>query len=276
MRVTMKKILAAGALLAGVLGLTSCDYIGENDRYIELPVVEEKRAVLLEDFTGQMCTNCPEGHEIIEQLEQQYGKDYMIAVSIHCGDFGLSVNRTSFEHSRIGLMTEEGNSICAAYGIDRWPMGVVNMGSPINMDQWATAVRQAIESTTDVHVEAEALVENVEGKDMIKISSTTESGSTYVNTKIQYWIVEDGIVAQQKDGSTTIPDYTHNNVFRAQVFPGIKGEDIALTPGVETTTTGEIELRYTDKERWAKENLRVVVIVSDNNGVLQVKSIDIE
>lgn len=278
MKIT-NKIMTAAMLLAGGMGLAACDNIAEDDRFIELPTVVERRAVLLEDFTGQMCTNCPEGHEIIEMLEGRFGKD-LIAVSIHCGDFGISVNRTKYddanmENTRIGLMTEQGNSICAAYGIDRWPMGVVNMGSPINMDQWASAVSTAVETSTDVHILAKAHIENRDGKAWIEVETTTTSGTSRL-AKIQYWIVEDGIVAQQKDGTTTIPNYVHNNVFRAQIFDGIKGEDISLTPGVETETSGEIELRYTDKERWTAENLRVVAFVSDNTGVLQVVSTDIE
>ncbi len=278
---SLYKIYAAGIFAAGAFGLTSCDNIAEDDRFIQLPPIEEMRGVLLEDFTGQTCTNCPEGHEIIEQLEKQYGKEHMIAVSIHCGDFGISVNRTKYddanmENTRIGLMTEEGNSICAAYGIDRWPMGVINMGSPVNMDQWATQVRKAIESKTDVHIDASAKIATHEdGTAWIVINTKTESSSARM-AKIQYWIVEDGIVAQQRNGTNTIYDYVHNNVFRAQIFPGIKGEDISLAARVETETTGEIELRYTDKERWAKENLRVVAFVSDETGVLQVVSTGID
>ena len=42
------------------------------------------RTVLLEDFTGQKCVNCPKGTKVIEQLQEAYG-DYFIAVGIHGG-----------------------------------------------------------------------------------------------------------------------------------------------------------------------------------------------
>ncbi len=48
----MKKIFYT--LLCGLAGLfAACDEIDEADRYIEMPVVESRRAVLLEEFTDR-------------------------------------------------------------------------------------------------------------------------------------------------------------------------------------------------------------------------------
>ena len=61
---------------------TSCDEIDENERYIELPAAEVQRKVLLEDYTGQMCTNCPDAHRLIASMQTQY-PGQVIAVAIH-------------------------------------------------------------------------------------------------------------------------------------------------------------------------------------------------
>ena len=94
----MNKIFCA--LLLGVTGwLTACDEIAEGDRYLEMPAVESRRAVLLEEFTGQMCTNCPEAQRRISSMKEQYG-DQLVVVGIHAGNFGLAES----DYGSLGLM----------------------------------------------------------------------------------------------------------------------------------------------------------------------------
>lgn len=279
---TRKKIyVVAATMLAGVPMLVSCDDVKEEDRYINGGDITAERAVLLEDFTGQMCLNCPDAHEVIGQLEEQYGSDKVIAVSIHCGSFGLPTAITDFSSNTVGLMTAEGEAILQAYGIQSQPMGVINMGTPCKYDQWATKVRDAIQTVTNVTVSSQARYSATDrdGKDgyfgTIEIESKILSSETH-QANIQYWIVEDGIVAMQRRGSQMISDYVHDNVFRAQVFPGIKGESLELSANIEKNVTGSIGTRWSAIEHWEVKNLSVVTIVSDKSGVLQVSRVPVE
>jgi thiol-disulfide isomerase/thioredoxin len=261
---------------AGAMMLTACDDVKEGDRYIEMEEITSDRAVLLEDFTGQFCINCPDAHEVMEQLVEQYGEDKVIPVSIHCGDFGVSVNNTNFDNKYIGLMTEEGNSICAAYGITEWPMGVINMGSPMTYDLWASAVYKALSEPTDVTIEATADYDALSGSDNGEISITAKilSGSERT-ANVQFWITEDSIVALQRSTAGFNAEYVHNNVFRAQVFDGRKGIEQKFEKDVYTEVSGKIAARYTEKERWDVHNLHVVAFVSDGSGVLQVVKVPV-
>lgn len=275
-----KFIYSSAALLCSFV-LASCDDVKESDRYIDMGAIEAERAVLLEDFTGQFCQNCPEAHEKIDELVAQYGEDKVIAVSIHCGKFGLATKNTDFEQGRIGLMTDEGNSILESYPISSFPMGVIDMNTaPLTYDLWPTAVRTALAVPSDVALDmhAEYVPTEDDGENgyfgEIKITSSVLT-STERSGNIQFWIVENGIVAQQKRGAEMIKDYVHNNVFRAQVYNGHKGETIQLKAGVETDIEASIATRWSDKERWQIENLRVVGFVSDANGVLQVKRVPV-
>ena len=54
-------LLVASAALAG------CSGIDSDDRYITAESVTPQRAVLVEDFTGQNCVNCPAAHETIDK-----------------------------------------------------------------------------------------------------------------------------------------------------------------------------------------------------------------
>lgn len=275
MKTIYKKLSLPGVLALASLTLTSCDEVSQNDRYILGEAVKVERAVLLEDFTGQNCINCPDAHKVIEQLEEQYGSDKLIAVSIHCGGFGISTSRTDFSSGRIGLMTEEGNAIMETYGIQSFPMGVINMGSPMVYDMWPTAVRNGLQTETDVNIELDVtyVPDSKDGDNgyfgTIEAKAEVMSGSDRI-ANIQFWILEDGITAIQRSTSGSMPDYVHNNVFRAQVFNSMRGDQISLTNGIGTEVEGNIATRWTDKEHWQPENLSVVAFVSDNTGVLQV------
>ena len=83
----LHKILLSAFIIT--TAFTSCDEIDENERYIELPAAEVQRKILLEDYTGQMCTNCPDAHRLIASLQEQYGGQ-IVAVAIHAGNFGIA------------------------------------------------------------------------------------------------------------------------------------------------------------------------------------------
>ena len=102
----MKKSILYTAFLGFAALFTACDEVSEGERYISLPQVETKRNVLLEDFTGQFCSNCPTAHATINSLKAQYGSS-LIAVSVHATDvFGIMEGQYP---TIVGLMQPEGN-----------------------------------------------------------------------------------------------------------------------------------------------------------------------
>ena len=58
----MKRIIPLLIASVAIL-LSSCANVDEGDRYIKVESSEAKRSVLVEEFTGQKCINCPEAHE---------------------------------------------------------------------------------------------------------------------------------------------------------------------------------------------------------------------
>ena len=90
-------------LLAAVL-MTACSHIDEDEQLIYVKPAPVERSVLLEDFTGQRCVNCPNAAEEIEKLIEQYGEDAIIAVSIHSGPLGFHTNPRF-----LGLATDVGD-----------------------------------------------------------------------------------------------------------------------------------------------------------------------
>lgn len=237
-----------------------CDKISKDDRYIEMPPVEVKRAVLIEEFTGQACPNCPKGHDIISALVNQYGEDAVIPVSIHAG--GLSIPE---EYG--GLGTVEGSKYYAAAGSPSlFPSAWFNqMGRPSSNDsEWGNIVESylKLESELDIVLDA-TLKSEVNGKQSISISTELKP-SKDVNGNLLLWIVENGIKAFQYDGSNRVNDYIHNHVFRASVN-GFDGTPVSLKNNLYETSEFSIEVTST----WNPENLVIVGFVYNDNGVLQ-------
>ncbi|MDE7181275.1 MAG: Omp28 family outer membrane lipoprotein [Muribaculaceae bacterium] len=266
-------VVAAGLLLAGT---TACDDVKPDDRYILTEGVKAERTVLLEDFTGQNCLNCPDAHRTIKSLEEQYG-DKLIAVSIHCGTFGVSKSRTNFERNLVGLMTDEGNAIMETYGITSFPMGSINMGPATNYSLWPTAVYNALQTTTDVTLDLTVnYTPATANSETGRIDMTAKVLSTSQHTaNIQFWVVEDQIVALQRDGNQTITDYVHDGVFRGQVLPGLRGDALPLASGIEQIVEASINTVWNEQEHWVAKNLSIVAIISDATGVLQVARVPV-
>ena len=245
--------------------LSSCDQVDENDRYIEVDQIQVERRVLLEEFTGQHCTNCPEAHAVIEKLEEQYGED-LIVVSIHAGSFGVP--------SPFGLMQEEGDEYAKRWDINAYPAGVVDRtGSQMTMDAWSAAIRTEYGKETDLEVELKADVSE-DGKTIYVNTNLLSSSS--LSGSLQLWVVENNIVAQQYDGSETRDDYVHNNVFRACIN-GLWGQSVTLDANepqefdnsIEVVTTG------TPMSKWNVDNIYIVGFVYNDSGVIQVNKVKV-
>nr|MBD5377675.1 Omp28 family outer membrane lipoprotein [Bacteroides sp.] len=238
--------------------LTACSDVDENDRYIDTGEFTPARAVLIEDFTGQNCVNCPDAHEVIEALEKQYNQHgtFIIPVSIHAGGFAIKENRG-------GLATDAGEEYNAHWGIDSWPQGVIDRkGSPCNYDQWPTlAFRDmGIPATMAIDVTAVKAADNKSAK-----ISVTVNPEVSEEASLQLWVVENGIVARQRKGNETIMDYVHNNVFRAAVN-GTWGEKFTFS----ATELLERDYSLEFNEKWNPDNLCIVAFVYDSNGVVCV------
>lgn len=270
------KILMTAVVMAGTAMLTGCD-IEPKDRFVELPAIKIERTALLMDFTGQRCVNCPAAHEVMEELKRQYG-EALITVSIHGGGLAISTDRTDFSRNSIGLMIQEGNEMNDAFGINQWPMGVVDRinanGAAINSGLWATAVRDALEKPTDVSITAEA--EIVDNNKIRVITTSRDNADSQRDLALQVWVVEDLIQARQETPDGRVPDYTHNNVLRYVSYPVKSGLPLKLSKGIDQDTETVIDVKWTDKERWNIDNLSVVAFISQGTEIQNAVRVKVE
>lgn len=245
------------SIIASV-ALFACDNIDEDERYVQMETIETKRNVLLEEFTGQNCPNCPTAHETAAKLKEQYG-DALITVSIHAGAFAWAEGTRNFPTFK----TPEGDTYAAQWNITEYPSGVINRSSgKSSYSDWATYIREELQKESSLDIETTATL-NGDGTS-IEINTVIKPISD-IKGMLQIWVTESGIISRQKNGSSFIKEYEHNHVYRASVN-GVGGEEVELSSNVFTTLNHSINA----KEGWNTDNLSIVAFVYDETGVLQV------
>lgn len=264
----IKNIIKALAIIALPLGgigggLSSCSNIPDDERLIYVEPAKAARNVLIEDFTGQKCVNCPNATEAIHEIQEVYGEN-VIAVAIHCGPFGVAGNARN-----VGLMTDTGKEYWSKWALEGQPNAKINRGTATNdYKNWISEVTKCLETETDVTIKAEVDYDQSTGKGTVNVTTSANAGR---KATIQVWLTEDNIVALQSmpDGSTN-REYVHNHVFRAAVN-GTWGEDITYTESeMKYSCDFTIDLSDISVNRWKPEDMHAVVFVYDDNGVEQV------
>lgn len=258
------------------LFLSACDPIADADRLYdpmiadggqkeeqpEEPSKTVRRIVLLEDFTGQRCTNCPKAADVIDLLHEAFG-DRVVPVGIHGGPLAFAGNAKT-----LGLKTDIGDEYYSHWHLEYQPVGLVNRHEPLNYLDWTTTVKEELYKPATLRLGGSAVLAD----GAITIQVTVESAGGTVAGKLQVWLLEDGIKALQlmPDG-TANQDYIHNHVFRASVN-GTWGEDISVSEG-ETVQRIMTQPLATD---WNPAQLDIVAFVYNDSGVQQVAKFQVK
>jgi hypothetical protein len=276
--------------------VSSCSDISENERLVVINVVEhdtttvdtttvdttnidffapQQRCVLIEDFTGQNCVNCPNATDIISQLQNRmYDHKLVVAVAIHSGPLGIKPER----HPQ-GLATDLGDIYYNYWKIEMQPYGVIDRSDgPLAIDWWMAKVNYDLYEDNeggDANAEPRMAPINIWAKTSsgndnatdIEVKVAGVSGTT--TGKLQLFLTEDSIQAFQKmpDGKVNY-EYIHNHVLR-DAINGTWGEDVTVAKDEMKT----FNYHYTPQVAWKPEHLTVVAFVYNDDGVLQVTNL---
>jgi len=234
---------------------------------------EVYRKIFFEEFTGHRCTNCPQGHQTLESLHQQYG-DTLVTVGIHYGALAKPFG-SMFSYD---FRTEAGNQIGDAYGIDGIPAAIVNRvqksgGWP--REQWASVLRDVDRSKVSAAVQ---LINEYDAasKSLKANAKVTTLKAIDHQLRLILFVVEDGIVKPQKDGNQDIENYVHNHVLRCALTDafGFVLTNGSWNPGDSETYAASISF---DGHDWIPENCQVVAALLDpiTSEVLQVEKVNV-
>ena len=247
-------------MLMAVCLQMACSNIDEADRIVYVKPPSVSRSVLIEDFTGQRCVNCPKATDEIKRLQEEYGEQNVIAVGIHSGPFAKSLRGIP-----LALYTSEGDEYYDYWKVESQPKGVINRRGTSDYTSWTTIVRDEMSKVAPVSLEAACVFDPQQSLFNFKVEVMAVDGAT--NGKLQVWLLENGIVEPQylPDGSVD-REYVHQHVFRTSVN-GTWGTDLSLKEGERKIELFTYELR---DETWVPANMEAVAFVYDDRGVSQV------
>jgi hypothetical protein len=209
----------------GMLGM-GCDQVKD-------PIVEPgtnnggsqgvTRKVLLEDFTGHRCNNCPRAARKAQQLKEAYG-DELIVVGVHCTDeFGSPADPPNANGSyATDFRTEAGNAYVNALHIFFLPNGAVNRRIFNNsliqgMDAWSSAVADAMGQEPDFHIWFSTLDHDPGNNTVSAQVKVAVLHPVTGDHNLTIYLTEDSVIDWQVDSQANpsdVPDYVHRHVLR--------------------------------------------------------------
>ena len=209
--------------LLALLLLVGCDAVERPDRWREAPApIVPRRNVLLVDFTGQRCSNCPAAADLLHSLTAGPAGARIIAVSVHGGALALSTDA-----SPRGLAGPDARRLTDEARVSSWPMGTVDQpvgGTLLRPSAWNAALAEHLALTADADAAAQqslvadahvALATRTLSYTLRPRHLTDAAGRANAETYLHLWLVEDSIAAPQTlaDG-TERADYLHRHVLR--------------------------------------------------------------
>jgi hypothetical protein len=280
----IKLLLSALVLFAGTLYLVSCDKIEEpyttpvgNIDTAACPVPEFpavtvlKKRVLLEDYTGHTCVNCPKAAISASNLKGTYG-DQLVLLAVHAGFFA---NPTSAGDFTYDFRSEAGTAWDNFFGVGMVgnPNGMVNrIGYPNNHiiapAGWGSAVSNALSTQPLVDLQM------INEYDLAERKLCTHVKTRFVTTidknlKLIVVLTESGIIQPQKNNDADagvvpiIYDYVHNHVLRAGIT-STWGNTIS-TVGTSNPESVVKTFKYILNEEYLAENCTVVAFIYDDD-----------
>ncbi len=211
----MKKYVSI-LILGLIILISSCDFVNAPEQ--EGGIIFNGRKVLIEDYTGHKCPNCPRAAREADKLLDKYG-DKVIVVAVHA-DFFANFNIAPYV---INFKTTFGTDYDNYFGISAYPSGLINRKdfttSTINHikadSQWATEVKKELAKPKTVDLEiintynSSTKILNCNIKSTFLVDTLT--GSSY---KLIVLVTQSDIISDQLDGSTHNPTYTHKHILR--------------------------------------------------------------
>lgn len=284
----MTRLIFLAALTATTVGLLSCDVIDGDPRETPTGPIDTntiRQNVLLEDYTGHTCPNCPAATEIADQIVNAFGEDRVFVVAIHAGPFanprppkylldlrtpaGTELDNT-FQNSRIGN-----------------PNGLINRVRNGDFfvqpkEMWSTSVADLINNTPKVNIS-------------IKNKTFTESTKTLAFTaEIDYleagfsdyhivgWITEDGMVGTQTDNRKTpsdVENYVFKHVLRGSIN-GTWGEQLSQTDvPLGAKISKDFSFTFPANRNWVPDSCDLIVYVhrhATTKEILQVVKTEVK
>jgi len=237
---------------------------------------QTSRVVLVEEFTGIDCVNCPAGSEKLQTLSNQNpGK--IIVVGIHAGYFAT-------DHNGFDLRCPDGENLESLYlgPVSGYPASSINRKvfegeSDVIADltEWAGYIAAEIcerpiaelslTNTYDAATRMASVTVDV-------TPSTFFTGLIEEDLAISILLTESNIIGYQKTPAGSDPAYVHKHVLRDVLTDSYTG-DVLIPSGNVLSAQQKVIVDYLIPTGWNPDNCHAVAFIhykgEDNKEVIQ-------
>lgn len=229
-----------------MMAVCSCDKIDEPLK--PYTPMGGGKTVLIKDFTGARCVNCPAAAEVAHELQHQLGEDRVFIMSVHAGFLAQPLGSFPDFTTEEGTVWYNNNSSNPLFSVDQVSL---TDGNTLFVEQIDQPVSEGIAGTQ--LFEVNVTNEYDESTRLLKVNSsynvTSDSDAKYYATVC---LLEDSIVGRQVVPGGIDTAYVFRNVFRG-TLNGADGELVSDGPvyvndAFATTNTMVLDPAYNDDQ----------------------------
>jgi len=268
------------------VGNGSCVYDTSSITYI--------KKILIEDFTGHTCQNCPSAARELEAIHDLYG-DQIIGMALHVSKtFARPYPSSQAPNYQYDFRTKWGKEWDDLFGISGigLPGGMVNrIGYPnehrLGKDEWLARVITELEKDIDFGI---SITTNITGNEGVITINTEILNNINGDYNLVVCLSESNIINWQKDGPEDIENYEHNHALRSSLSDEslsassnyTSADKIEKTISVNLSTLEQFNINYSQNTAelgngnaggWDASNMSVIAYIYDNTTqeILQVE-----
>ena len=294
----MKKIIYSLFLLSII---SSCEviegpYMTGNGGGVDTNSSQYVKNILIEDFTGHLCQNCPDAARELEAIHDLYGSQ-IIGLALHVGSTFARPYPLSQPKFTYDFRTKWGEELDGFFNISDagLPKGMINRidypnDHRKNKGQWLASVQQELDKEVVFGLN---ITSSFDGNNSIIDISTDALKNITGDYKLVVCLTENEITNWQKDGVIEDENYIHNHVLRS-LITSAWGDDVSLSTNISNgeNYTHNYSVNLADLENfnidysnntlfqgngesggWNQNNISILAYIYDNSNyeILQVE-----
>lgn len=274
----MKRIQLLLAGMVIVFAMSSCNKLKEP--YIIESIVSQsdtialeaadtanfdgKVVVLLEDYTGVKCNNCPAAALIASQLQEQ-NEGHLVVLGVHPNNPG-NASQQSPSGGFPDFRTDDGKTWNDYFNITAYPNGTVNRtGGVFGAAQWVSAVDAIIGNDAPVRLIVKTEFDDATRDLKLSIHSKFLQDVESDDVRLTICMMEDNIIGKQRTNDGIDENYVHRHVFRGTADGQTWGRVLSSAESIAEGSNFITNMKFKLSTNYDADEFYIVAFISDNN-----------
>jgi hypothetical protein len=219
--------------------------------------------ILVEEFTGARCVNCPAGSSELARLQGVYG-DQLIIVAIHAGSFARP-----YPESREDFRTSEGDALLNYLGQPLgYPSAIINrklydgeVDLQLSRSLWPLFLQQESERLATMELAPRVRYDSTSREVTYNLDLTLLEGNLSSDVRLSLMVVEDNVADLQLTPDGPDEQYVHRHNLR-DMLTAATGN--SLPDDWEVGQAISRQFTYQLPSDWKQENVSLVAVVHEN------------